>query len=120
MCFPLTMQNGIASLQEWQSSDDSGIMVEHDGQGAVACCVQNQRHISVFGPIQGGAVAAATDRSPVFTASWSQVSWLWIILRFVEECQQLLHAESQQQYWLDSYNQIDMFNYFTIFSIHKL
>jgi hypothetical protein len=31
------MQNGIANLQEWQSSDVSGIMVEHEGQGAVAC-----------------------------------------------------------------------------------
>lgn len=34
------MQNGIANLQEVQSSDVSGIIVEHFGQGAVAC--QNQ------------------------------------------------------------------------------
>ena len=51
---------------------------------------------------------------------WEAGAWVWCVLRFIEEMQQLYHTSDTAAYWGDVYNQADMINYLTILSVRAL
>ena len=55
-----------------------------------------------------------TPMPPERVPLWEASAWVWNVLRFAEELQQMWAAEDQAAYWLDIYNIADMLVYITI------
>lgn len=65
-------------------------------------------------PWHGSAWMWRTGLQDPHVPEWEIVAWLWNLMRFVEEVQQLLSAKDKGEYFGNPYNQMDLMIYISL------